>query len=134
MPVVTEPSPHKPPEQNPRFVDRDATESERTHATLTHLTFFAPFLIVPIVVIALIMWKKRRHESPFLDDHGREAVNFQISLVIYWAAASVLSPLGVGIVLLPIISGLGVVGTVMAAMAANRGEFFRYPACLRVLT
>lgn len=115
-----------------RLVDPQATSTERTYALINHLTLLVhvPAPVVP----ALIMWLIKKNESPFLDDHGKEAVNFQITLVGYYLVSAALTPLcGVGVGLMFATYALGLVGMVMAAMAANRGEYFRYPACLRLI-
>lgn len=116
-----------------RVVDPHATPSERTYATFQHLTLLL-FHFIPIPVIpALVMWRSRAPESPFLDDHGKEAVNFQISLVIYFVVSAILAVIVVGFLLMAMVWVLGVVGCIMGAVAANRGEYFRYPMSLRLI-
>lgn len=120
---------------NGRLVDPDAQESERLYATFTHLSLLTFHVLMPVVP-ALIMWLVKREKSPFLDDHGREAVNFQISLCLY---AVVIIPIialltcATGLVLYIPLYVLGLVGMIKAAMAANRGEYYRYPATIRFL-
>lgn len=117
-----------------RYTDDATPAGERTYATLTHLSVFAIAFIGIPVVIPLVMWLVRRSASPFLDDHGREAVNFQISLAIYALVGLPLFFLcGAGAVLWAATVVLAIVGSVLAAMAANRGEYFRYPATLRLV-
>lgn len=117
-----------------RYVDADASESERIYALFTHLTSVVALFAGLPVVAALIMWAIKRKDSPFLDDHGKEAIRFQLSLFLY---GLMLVPfgfltLGVGFVLGALaILALGVVGTVLAAQAAHRGEYFRYPMTMR---
>ena len=133
---------HPPAE---RVVDAEALEWERTFAMWTHLAgliggvaaALSAGVSLPFALLAvLILWLIKRDESVFVDDHGREAVNFQISLLIY---ALVLFPIavlltcGLGFVLIIPIAILAVVGTASAASAANRGEYYRYPATLRFL-
>ncbi len=128
-----------------RHHEADVTPGDRTYAMWTHVgpliafgltvvtsgvSFFVPALV------ALCLWLARRHDSVFLDDHGREALNFQISLVLLGVVAAVVGLLlcGVGIlVTVPAVAVLGVVGGIMGATAAHRGEYFRYPACIRFL-
>lgn len=89
-------------------------------------------ITVFLFLVPLIIWLGAREDSSFVDDHGREAVNFQISLIVYFIVGNVIEsiihwdfaePIGV----------LGLIGTILAAAAANRGEYFRYPMCLRPL-
>jgi uncharacterized Tic20 family protein len=79
------------------------------------------------------MWLIKKDTSPFLDDHGRESVNFQISLLIYMILGGVLTLCGVGFIIMVAVPVLGLVGSIMAAVAANRGEYFRYPATIRLI-
>lgn len=116
----------------PRFADPDATSSERTYAVLMHLSLLAAHVLVPILPLA-IMWIIKRKESPFIDDHGREAMNFQISLLIYFVAGTLLTVVGIGVLIMLATWVLGIVGMILAAVAANRGEFYRYPATLRLI-
>ena len=93
----------------------------------------------------------KKNDSDFIDDHGREVVNFQISIVILAISGVILGviltvvlsivTLGVFAAIAPalfIAGGIGlwalrVVGTIRGAIAANRGEIYRYPMCIRVL-
>ncbi len=91
------------------------------------------FVIPPLV--ALAMWQIRNKDSEFIDDHGREALNFQISLVLL---ALILVPItiftcGVGAALYIGLPILAILGGILGGMAANRGEVFRYPICIRVI-
>ena len=100
---------------------------------------FTDPLFLPIIA-AIIMWQIKKSESPFLDDHGREATNFQISMAIYTV---VLIPLlilitcGLALILtIPaaiLLLVLNIVGCVLAAKAAHRGEYYRYPMSIRVV-
>ena len=113
-----------------RVVDDSAEHSDRVYAMVTHLTLLAGHVFI-MVLPALAMWVIRRRDSAFLDDHGKEAVNFQLSLLLYWGVAIVLSFVWVGYILFVPIYILGLVGMVLGARAANRGEYFRYPMTLR---
>lgn len=129
------PSPGPTPHPRDRFVDSDATEGERTYAMFTHLTSVVTVFSGLPVIAALIMWAIRRKDSPFLDDHGLEAMRFQLSLFLYGLMLIPIGflTLGVGAVLGGLgIFALAIVGTVLAAQAAHRGEYFRYPMTLRL--
>ncbi len=94
------------------------------------IAFFVPGLV------AAVLWLVRRGDSPFIDDHGREAVNFQISLAILFVVAIVGGVLlcGVGWVFtVPLWFVLAFVGMVMGVLAARDARYFRYPACIRIL-
>jgi uncharacterized protein len=108
-------------------------EWERTYAVFTHLSLAAVMVAMPVVA-PLVMWLLKREKSAFVDDHGKEALNFQISLVIYNIAGFVLLPLcGIGAVVMVAAVVLGIVGAIMGAVAASNGRLFRYPACIRLV-
>jgi uncharacterized Tic20 family protein len=120
-----------------RLVDHDATESERQYAMWMHLSLLGN-LVAPLVIIIvpLVMWMTKKDESPFIDDHGRETLNFHISLFLYMLAIVPLLLIltcGVGAILFPGIYVLGIVGMCSASKAASRGEFYRYPMSMRFL-
>ena len=110
------------------------TKEERSWGILLHLSgvtgFVFPFgnLIAP-----LVLWLIRRDHSVFLDDQGREALNFQISFSIYVIVSAVLMLLLIGFVLLPLVLITGVVLMIIAAIRVNEGTWYRYPLTLRIL-
>jgi uncharacterized Tic20 family protein len=113
--------------------------TERTHeesnwATFCHLSalagFFIPFghLIGPLVI-----WLLKKDLYPSVDQHGKEALNFQISISIYALAASALIVVLIGI---PLLIGLAVFNFAMiiiAAVKCKNDQAFRYPLSLRLL-
>jgi len=119
-----------------RLTDPDASSDDRTYAMLMHLSLLAHLATGGLgIVVALVMWLVKRGESPFIDDHGREAMNYQISLIIYLLLSVAIGAItcGVGLVLMPLIYVFGFIGMILAATSANRGEYFRYPATIRFL-
>ncbi len=128
-----------------RFVCEDSSADDRTYATLMHLVLLAHVIIPYLSIIALlVMWNVKKKDSVYIADHGREAMNFQISLIIYSIILPIIAfPIGlmffiVGAIPAVILAALfpyvlGLVGMIMAAMAANRGEVFRYPMTIRFL-
>lgn len=121
-----------------RTIDEHAGESERTYSMFIHLVGLLSMIEVVTSVASLIavcvLWMIRRHDSPFLDDHGREALNFQISLLVWFVIGIILTPIGVGILIIfPGLALLRLIGCVRGAIAAHRGEFYRYPMCFRFL-
>lgn len=126
-----------------RAHDPDADGSERTYALFIHLAGFLsvtsggfPFLGL---IATTILWGIRAADSPFLDDHGREATNFQISLILYYLAGILFGilTLGIGLFLAaPALIALwiiAIIAQVRGAIASNKGEFYRYPLCIRFL-
>ena len=112
--------------------DPNVREGERTYAMFIHLTLVIASILFPVIP-ALILWKIKQDESTFIDDHGREAVNFQISLLLYMIAGTLLSLVCIGIPLIIGVYVLGLVGMILGASRAYQGCYFRYPRCIRLL-
>lgn len=104
------------------------TKDERTMAMLCHLLTFVAGFIGP-----LIIWLVKKEESPFVDDHGKAALNFQISLFIYMMISVVLMLVIVGIFTAMALGLLSVVCTIIAAVRAHNGEHYKYPLAIRFL-
>jgi uncharacterized Tic20 family protein len=111
------------------------SKDEQNWAMICHLSALAGFLI-PFGNIAgpLIVWLIKRAEMPLVDVHGKEALNFQITVSIAIAVCIPLMFVLIGIPLMVII-GLGaLILTIMAAVKVSNGEFeYRYPFALRLL-
>ena len=81
----------------------------------------------------LIVWLLKRDESPEIDAHGKEALNFQISMLIYNVIAAVFCLVLIGFLLLPLLWILNALFVIIAAIKASDGEFYRYPMTIRFL-
>ena len=81
----------------------------------------------------LIVWLVKRGDSPEVDAHGKESLNFQISMLIYDAIAAILCIVLIGI---PILIALWILNTVLviiASIQASEGKFYRYPLTIRLI-
>jgi uncharacterized protein len=109
-------------------------ETARNSAVAAHLSTFAG-LIMPFgsVIGPLAVWLTRRDRDPFIDQAGREALNFGITIAIYGTVLLVAALMLVGIPLL--IAGVvaWVVLASMAAVKASQGQAYRYPLTLRLV-
>jgi len=112
-------------------VDKDA----RNWAMFTHLSTFAGHF-VPFANIAapLIFWCLKKDEMPFVNDQGKEALNFQITMTLALIVAAISILILVGIVLLPAVWLFDVIVTIIAAVKANEGVAYRYPCCIRFVS
>ncbi len=106
----------------------------RTWAMLCHIGAFAGY-IIPFghIIAPLVIWLIKKDESPFVDDQGKESLNFQISMSIYAIIAALLIIAVIGIVLLTAVVIFDVIMVIIAAVRANSGERYRYPLCLRFI-
>src|SRR5437868_8574985 len=82
----------------------------------------------------LIVWLAKRGDSSEIDAHGKESLNFQISMLIYDAVAGVLCIILIGI---PILIALWILNTVLviiASIKASDGQLYRYPFTIRFIS
>ncbi len=109
---------------------RPVNDSDRHIGIAMHLTPLVAFVFGPAILAPLVLWLVRKDDSPFVDDHGREMINAIISFVVYHIVAVITV---IGIIALPVLYIIGVVNLVRGAVAAGRGDFFRYPMTMRFL-
>ncbi|MCX5638047.1 MAG: DUF4870 domain-containing protein [Planctomycetota bacterium] len=81
----------------------------------------------------LIIWLVKKDEHPFVDEQGKEALNFQITVLIACLAAGLLTFVCIGFLLLPAVAIVDIIFCVMACVAANKGEHYRYPLSIRFI-
>jgi uncharacterized Tic20 family protein len=116
------------------------TADDRQWGMFAHLSALLGLFVGGMTFLGpLIVWLAKKDQSRFVDYHGKEALNFQLNILIYsliLVAASVVT-CGVGlIVTIPLFMVLGVWGIVMpiiAGMKANQGERYEYPATFRII-
>ena len=107
----------------------------RTWGALCHASaLLGVFLHFPGHLLApLIVWLLKRDESPEIDAQGKEAVNFQISMLIYNIIAGVFCIVLIGFLLLPLLWILNAVFVIIASIKASDGELYRYPLTIRFI-
>ncbi len=107
---------------------------ERTWAMLCHLSALAAF-IFPLgnIIGPLVIWLIKKDESEFVDDQGKESLNFQISFTIYCIVGAFLILFIIGIFLLIALGVLFIVLVIIGTVKANSGEKFRYPLSIRFI-
>ena len=112
---------------------KEVNKDARMWAMICHLAGLAG-LVVPVVgciIGPLIVWQIKKEEFSFVDEQGKEAVNFQISMLIYGIVAGLLCFVCVGVVLLPAVAIFDLIFLLIAAVKANNGEHYRYPLTIR---
>ena len=118
-----------PPQEEPEKSVWEPTSDERTMALLVHIGGIITGFIVP-----LIIWLIKKDESDFVDHHGREALNFQITVLIAMFVSAILTYVVIGCLLLPVVMIADIVFGVLAAVAANKGEWYKYPVSIRIVS
>ncbi|MFA9558848.1 DUF4870 domain-containing protein [Evansella sp. AB-rgal1] len=103
-------------------------KDERVIAMLIYLISFFTAFLGPIII-----WLIKKDDSEFIDYHGREYLNFLISITVYGIISFILIFVLIGIVLL-IILGIGsFILTIVAAIKSYEGEKYRIPLIFRIL-
>jgi len=89
---------------------------------------FPGHLIGPFIV-----WLAKRDDAPEIDAHGKESLNFQISMLIYNVIAAVFCLVLIGFVFLAALWVLNAVFVIVASIQASDGKFYRYPMTIRFI-
>src|SRR5262245_15551206 len=97
-------------------------------AMILHLSCLAS-LAIPLagIIAPIVIWQVKKDELPGLDQHGKNAVNWIISELIYIVISALLIFVLIGIPLLIAVAVMGIVFPIIAAVKANNGETWRYP-------
>jgi uncharacterized Tic20 family protein len=82
----------------------------------------------------LIVYLMKKDESPYVRDQSAEALNFQITMFIGFIVAALFSIILIGLLLLPIVWIIALIFQIQAAIAAQRGQNYRYPINIRLIT
>ena len=107
---------------------------EKQWALFAHLSALIGYLIpFGSIIGPLIIWQIKKNEMPFVDDQGKEALNFQITMAIAAVICIVLMVVLIGFLLIWIVALVDLVFIIIAAIAANNGQAYRYPVCLRLI-
>ncbi len=113
---------------NNEIVPTDISNSEKINALVSHLLgIFTTF------VGALIIWYWSKGKSPFVEEQSREALNFQITILIGFSIAGALSFLPTGFILVPLITVYNIAMCIIAAMSARDGKSYVYPISIRFI-
>jgi uncharacterized Tic20 family protein len=128
------------------------TADEKNNAMFTHLAAFAS-LVFPFgnIIGPLVIWSLKKDRSDFVDQHGKESINFQItysivvllalSITVYFAISSGIKDDPIGLVMsivgfiFPIICYwfFSVIVIIIAVVKASKGEYYRYPLSIRFI-
>jgi hypothetical protein len=85
-------------------------------------------------VPSLVIWLIKKDDSAFISQEAKEALNFQITLMIGFFVAGALTVILIGIFLFPVLWILDVVFCIMGAVAVSKGQGYRYPFALRLIS
>jgi len=110
------------------------SNDEKMWAMFAHLAALAGF-VIPFgnLIGPLVVWQIKKNDMPFVDDQGKESLNFQITVIIAVIISVLLMVILIGALLLPIVAIGALILTIIGAVKANGGERYRYPFALRLI-
>ena len=138
IPQTPQTPPAAPSEPPPAL---DPGPDDRQYGLFMHLSALIGLTGIPFasVIAPLVLWQIKKNDSAFIDDQGKEAVNFNITVLLigialmlltfvtFFVAVIITLPLGVALVI------AWLVLTIIAGIKANEGVAYRYPVCLRLI-
>jgi uncharacterized Tic20 family protein len=109
-------------------------QQTRRWAFFLHLSVLAGF-VVPLagLVVPIMIWQLKKEELPAIDVHGKNALNWILSQILYAVVCVLLAFAVVGIPLLIALGAVGIVFPIIAAIKANNGEIWKYPLAIPFL-
>jgi uncharacterized Tic20 family protein len=116
-------------------------QQSRQWAMFAHLSALAGLVIGLNFLGPLIIYLVKKNEDPYVAQHAREALNFNLSVFLYLLvggiSAVILTLVLIGILLFPVLFAIAIawiVLTIMAGIKANGGELYRYPLTIRFVS
>ena len=110
-------------------------QDDNKWAMFTHLAALLGILLPMALVLGpTLVWMLKRKESAFIDDQGKEVINFQMTVLVIsftLALLSTFSSVFLAVSALTVIAGM--VFAVIGGLAAKQGEKYRYPFAIRLL-
>ena len=115
-------------------VQAGLSKDEKNWALAAHLSSLASFIGIPWFLGPLIIYFVKKDESTFVGDHAKEALNFGISVFIYFVVCLALMFVLIGFLLAPILVIAAIVLNVMAGIKASEGKTYKYPFTIRLIS
>lgn len=106
---------------------------DRLYAMLCHLGTLVTVVPFANIIVPLVIWMVKRDQSPLVNDQGKEALNFQITMMIGY---TICVPLVLILIGIPMLIALGIyhlVFSIIAAIKSYEGQPYRYPCTLRLI-
>ncbi len=117
--------------------DGGADKETRTWAMWIHLSILSGYLVFGAgLIVPIVLWQVKKDELPGIDVHGKNAVNWIISFVIYFVAAAVVAIVTFGILfIIPLaVAVVGLIFPIIAGIKANEGKIWTYPLSIKFIS
>ncbi len=119
--------PEATPQETAQEVQAVSKDSSNL-AMLCHLLAILTGFVGP-----LIIWLIKKDSDKFVDDQGKESLNFQLTVVIAFIVCGLLMAVVIGVFLMPVVGVLNLIFCIMGAVSASSGKAYKYPICIRLL-
>lgn len=106
----------------PPYTGPEPDKDAKTMGMLCHL-----LAVVAPTLGPLLVWLIKKDQHPFIDDQGKQALNFQLTLLVLWVISSPLLCIFIGVILMGIVAIAHLVFSIIGALKANQGIAYRYP-------
>lgn len=104
------------------------TENERMLAILSHVLTLVAWLFAPLVIYLV-----KKDESPFVRDHAKESLNFQLTLMIAYFVCFLLLVVLIGVLGFIVVGFYQLVLVIVATIKAADNQLYRYPFTIRFI-
>lgn len=104
------------------------SQEEKNMAMLSYVLGIVTGFLGP-----LIIWLMKKESMPFVNDQGKEILNFQITTALAWVVCIVLSFIVIGVFLMPVVGLLYLIFMIIGALKAKDGVAYRFPFAIRLL-
>ena len=125
-------APQEPPTPEPETTSpsqtQEVSQNAKNMALLCHLLGFFTLFIGP-----LIIWLIKKDDDPFIDQQGKEALNFQITVTLASIVGSILTVVCIGVFICIAVGIADIIFVIMACIASSKGEAYRYPVSIRLV-
>lgn len=110
-------------------------QQARTYAMFCHIVALVSWLGVPFgnIIGPLVLWLIKKDDHPFIDEQGRESLNFQINVTLAKIVSGLLCIILIGLPMLLVVVVAGFILTIVGAVRAASGEHYRYPVGIRFI-
>lgn len=110
------------------------SQDEKNWAMFCHIGVFAGF-IIPFgnLIAPMVLWLMKKDEMPFVNFHGKEVINFQLTILIAVVVSWLLIFIVIGFLLLAVIGVFVVIVTIMGIVKTSQGEYYHYPLAIRFI-
>ena len=108
----------------------EVSQDDKTMGMIAHLSGIITGFIGPLVIWLI---NKDKSDKTWVIEEAKEALNFQITVLIAMFVCGALTIILIGLFLIPIVAIAALVLAIMAGLKANSGESYRYPFALRLI-